>query len=176
MSAGRREHRYGPVVRWAWLALMGLVVSGCNAAQVLVASPGDYASYRRIRLATNLDDKLSAAAAYLQRHPEGRYARRIRRYVAYAEPIYFRVRRRSPKGLQAYLAALPDGPNRQQALGELTKMRRQRGESSAERLARRSTIRLKFESEDRARAAATVGFWVSQLMAPRQSFRPGLAS
>lgn len=146
------------------LLMMMAAVSGCNAAKVFVASPSDYGDYRRIRLADRLDDRLAAAAAYLERHPDGRYVKRVERYLRRAEPVYFKVRRRSAKGLSAYLRSLPRGTNQKLAVAELVRRRRQGGESLAEQLARRTQLRLDAEATGRGVVAALSARWVRSLL------------
>ncbi len=154
-------------VRLLLLLVMAAAASGCNAARVFVASPSDYGDYRRIRLAHRLDERLAAAAAYLERHPDGRYIKRVERYLRRAEPVYFKVRRRSAKGLSAYLRSLPRGTNQKLAVAELVRRRRQAGESLAEQLARKTQLRLDAEAAGRAVAAGLSTRWVSTLLDPR---------
>jgi hypothetical protein len=141
---------------------------GCNAARVFIASPSDYGDYRRIRLARGLDDRIAAAAVYLERHPDGRYASRVARYLGRAEPVYFKVRRRSAKGLSAYMRSLPRGANHEQAVAELVRARRRkRSETLSDQLARETQMRLDSESDARRRAASLLARWLALLLDAR---------
>lgn len=150
-------------------ALLALVTStiGCNAARAFVASPGDYADYRRVRLGRTLDERLAAASEYLEARPDGRYATRLGNYFRAAEPVYFRVRSRSVAGLEAYLAALPHGPHANEALDELVRLRNERRREDAVVRGTDATLR-RVESENRARKAAAelVVWWSNAMLTP----------
>ena len=47
--------------RWVLLAvLLSLASLGCNAGRTFIATPNDYADYRRVRIADNFDDRMAA--------------------------------------------------------------------------------------------------------------------
>ena len=102
-------------------ALLGCcaLLGGCSIGRAMVAPSGDYAAYRRYRVAKTFDERLSAAWDYLQERPEGIYAAPLRAWFDGAEPVFYAVRRRSMAGLDAYLQALPEGPHAADALDEL---------------------------------------------------------
>jgi hypothetical protein len=139
--------------------------AGCNAGRVFIATSGDYADYRAVRVAENVDERLARSWAYLQTRPDGRYAERLRRFFSKAEPVFFRVRSRSIKGLEAYLRALPDGPHADEALELLVAKRdARRRDSTDARETLATTMRLDTERKKRARAAELLLWWVSSFM------------
>lgn len=149
----------------AWLALGLLLSCGCNTGRAFIASPGDYADYRRVRVAETADERLARAWYYLQERRDGRYAERLGRYFARAEPVFYRVRRRSARGLEAYLLALPNGPHAEAALSLLMELRvERRREELDTRKARETGLRLDLERDKRAAAAELLGFWLTQLL------------
>ncbi len=152
---------YGPCLLPLWL---GLLTTGCNASRLLIASPGDYADYRRVRLASTYDERMAAAWEYLQRRPDGRYYKRLRRYFKKAEPVYYKVRMRNVTGLSAYLRALPNGPHAKEALALLGvrnyERRRKPRDTQAARVTR---LRLDARKTSRKSAAALLQWWVLAL-------------
>jgi hypothetical protein len=128
---------------------------GCNAARVFVASPGDYAEYRRVRLGHGLGERLAAARDYLRRYPTGRYAERVRRYYQYAEPLYYSSQEeQGVAGIEEYLRQLPRS-DRSKAASELLAQLRteQRREAAPSRRVKALTGRLSQEKKARAGAA-----------------------
>lgn len=161
--------RHSPERWWrAWAALLSLAaLAGCNAGQVFIASPGDYADYRRVRIADSYDGRMAAAWHYLQERPDGRYAERLRAYFARAEPVFYRVRSKSIPGIQAYLSALPDGPHSKDALVLLGELKRDRRREELDmRAARQTTARLDAEKQNLALAAGMTLFWTRSLLEP----------
>ncbi len=152
------------MIRWLWCAAI-LLLAGCHPARVLIASPGDYADYRRVRVAEDIDARMAATWAYLEARPDGQYSERLRRYFDKAEPVYYEVRRRSIKGLEAYLRAMPDGPHAKQALDELVASRdTARREELLTRQVRQSQRRLDYDRQKRAEAAELLLWWLSALL------------
>jgi hypothetical protein len=144
-----------------------VALAGCNAGRVFVASPGDWAEYRRVRLAETLDERIAAAFEYLERRPDGMYAERVRRYFERVEPLYYKARQRSIAGLEAYLSALPRGPHAEDALGELVLRRgAARDRSLAERSVDALGRRLDAGREARREAADLLLAWVERLLTP----------
>ncbi len=143
------------------------LTSACHVARAAIATPSDYAAYRRVRLARDLDGRVAAAFEYLEEHPEGRFSERVKRYLTHAEPVYFAARSRSADGLEAYLAALPRGPN---ATLASEKLALERAEARHGDLATRTAhaTMLRTEAEDASRkAAAGLGLaWARELLAP----------
>lgn len=93
-----------------------LALAGCTAAQGLVASPRDYAAYRATRVAPTLEARLTAAQRYLEEHPTGFYTDEVRGSFEPAEEVFYEAKKGSRAGLLAYLAALPRGPHRDDAM------------------------------------------------------------
>lgn len=148
-------------------------LSGCYSATALIASPADYADYRRVRNAETLDVRLAAAWHYLQHRPDGRYHARLRAYFDEAEPLFFAARRRNAAGLDAYLRALPDGPHAAEALSALMGLRQasRRRDLVSESL-QRSGLRQQADKEAREKAADLLLAWTAELGAPALYRRP----
>jgi hypothetical protein len=154
-----------------WLCL--LLLCGCNAGRVFIASPGDYADYRRVRIAETYDARMSAAWHYLKTRPDGRYADRLRKYFDRAEPVFFAARSRNIAGLSAYLEALPDGPHARDALAALTAMKHDRRRRELdERMARASSMRLDADRKSRKAASELPLWWARALLDPRLWQKP----
>jgi hypothetical protein len=152
-----------------WLLVVGaLGLVACNPARALIASPSDYAAYRRVRTAETADARVAAAWEYLKSYPEGRYAERLRSYLARVEPVYYKIRRRNVAGLEAYLRALPDGPHAADALGRLMLLTdRERREPAELRGFAAAQTRLDARLRERERAAELLGDWLVQLLDPK---------
>lgn len=160
-----RARRPGGAVRWL---LLCVALAGCNPARALIATPDDYAAYRRVRVAETAEGRLAAAWDYLRDHPEGRYAERVRTYFQKMEPIYFKVRRRNVAGLERYLMALPDGPHAEDALARLMLLTgRSRRESDEIRAFAATQERLDARKARRQAAAGLAADWVAMLLEPR---------
>lgn len=154
-------------LRFAPCALL-LCLLGCNPARALVATPNDYAAYRRVRVADTPEGRLAAAWDYLRDHPDGRYASRVRAYFEKMEPVYFKIRRRNVAGLEAYLAALPDGPHADDALARLMMLTgRERREAADLRAFAATQERLDARKKRREEASGLVIDWVAMLLEPR---------
>lgn len=161
MSAAARAATFA-LLTGLWLA-----TTGCNAARAFIATPNDYADYRRVRLAATLEDRLAAASAYLEARPEGRYAERLRTYLDAVEPLFFRASSRSTVGLESYLRALPRGPHAKEAMERLIDARNlARREDLDERAARATLLRVSTESRSRQVAATTVDGWIRPMLSP----------
>ncbi len=149
------------------LLALALFVCGCNAARALVATPNDYAAYRRVRLAESFDERMAAAWSYLHDRPDGRYAERLRGYFDTAEPVYFKARSQTIAGLEAYLAHMPEGPHAEEALGALMVKRNEaRREALAERATRAMLLKVEAEEKSRKGVATMVEWWVRALLDP----------
>jgi len=153
------------LVRPAMLAGLALACGGCNPARAFLATPNDYADYRRVRLAATLEDRLAAAWAYLEVRPEGRYAARLRAFFDEVEPLFYRVRARSVAGLEAYLRALPRGPHATEAMQRLIDARNDaRREDLDERAARATMLRVSADDRSRRQAAEAIAGWVRPML------------
>lgn len=101
--------------RLAIAALLGASSIGCAGARKLAASPEEYAIYRTARAGKTLEERLAASQRYTAQYPEGAWSDEMRAYFAKAEPLYFEDAKGSAKKLEAYLRALPHGPNVKEA-------------------------------------------------------------
>jgi hypothetical protein len=112
-------------VRRALLALpllLALLSSGCTGARGIVASSGDYAAYRKTRVAPTFEARLTAAARYLDERPSGRFREEVSAYFGDAEPVYWAHQQKTKGGVEAYLAALPRGPHHDDAARRLAEI------------------------------------------------------
>lgn len=152
---------------WLVLALALGSTLGCNAGRVLIVGPGEYADYRRVRLAETADERLASAWRYLKDHPEGEYAPRLRRFFDTAEPAFYEVRRRSPAGLESYLAALPDGPHAEEALTRLVDARFAAAAPADDTVAAQKTsLRIRRRNQAREEVAGALDWWLVRLLDP----------
>jgi hypothetical protein len=155
------------VKRAILLCLLALAMLGCNTGRMFIASSGDYADYRAVRVAEGVDNRVAAAWEYLKARPDGRYASRLKSYFDKAEPIFFNVRSRSIKGLEAYLRALPDGPHAREALRLLGVMREERDrEDITIRMVDATGRKLDTERAKREEARALLLWWIDSFMTP----------
>jgi hypothetical protein len=152
------------------VALLGVAAGasgGCTVGRAMIASSGDYADYRRTRVAKGLDERLAAAADYLRAHPDGVYAESLRSWFDGAEPLFYAVRRRSMAGLEAYLQALPSGPHADEALDELMRRRlRARRDEVRAGGALTASRRLDYERKQGEAASSLPARWAEMLMDP----------
>jgi hypothetical protein len=154
------------VVRAVLLGVLA-ACSACNPARAFVATPNDYADYRRMRLASTLEDRLAAAWAYLEARPEGRYATRLRAFFDDVEPVFYRVRSRDVAGLEAYLRALPRGPHAGEAMQRLIDARNEaRREDLDVRATRATMLRVSADDRSRRQAAEAIADWVRPMLEP----------
>lgn len=156
-------------------ALLAMVtwLGACHVGRATIASSGDYADYRRIRLAPTLAERLTAAWYYGRFRSDGQYVQRVRRYFDEAEPVFWAVKRQTEAGLEEYLAALPDGPHAEQALAELMRRRNDRRRAQAEQFdPARSRARFEAAAKRRREAAALALDWLRLLVAPSSWDRP----
>ncbi len=100
---------------------LALATAGC-AGSGLFSSADDWSAYRATRVAPTFEQRLAAAERYLKERPDGRFRAEVRAYFFPAEEVFYASKKDSRTGLQAYLAALPDGPHKDQVarrIGEL---------------------------------------------------------
>lgn len=91
-------------------------LAGCAALRPITASPGDLADYRATRVAPTWGRRLAAMQRYLERRPQGAWARELREAYATEEPRFFARASESREGARGYLADLPSGPHAQAAV------------------------------------------------------------
>ncbi len=140
-------------------------VAGCNAGKAFIASTGDYADYRRVRVNEELAERLAAASYYLEHRADGRFHTEVRAFFEHAEPIFYAVRRRSIKGLEAYLRALPHGPHATEALAELMELRHaERNQRLPDKRSVRWANTIGAQKRARRTAATLLPRWVRVLL------------
>jgi hypothetical protein len=150
-----------------------MLLAGCNAGRAFIATTGDYADYRRVRVAETFDARMAATWHYLKSRPEGRYAERLRKFFERAEPIYYAARSRNIEGLEAYLLALPDGPHAREAIELVTALKiARRREQVEERVARASGRRLDTDRKSRKAASEFPVWWARTLLDPQLWAKP----
>ncbi|MBN2195585.1 MAG: hypothetical protein JW751_22385 [Polyangiaceae bacterium] len=91
------------------LLVFALVVTGCAGLRRLGARPAEYAAYREVRTAETVEERLTAAHAYLNRYPGGVWTEELGRWYRAEEARYWAESYDSLPRLRAYLAALPQG-------------------------------------------------------------------
>lgn len=139
--------------------VLGLWVGGCTA----FAPRSDYADYRRVRLADTGYERLVEARRYLDAHPQGWWAARLRRWRTESEPVMYERARASRETLRLYLRAYPNGVHadaaraRLRALSTLAehRQRHRRVEQRAQRATRR-----RLEERRREWASRAVRYWL----------------
>ena len=100
----------------AWFALSLVVCGGCT----LFAGKADYADYRQIRLAGDLQSRAIAMQRYVERHPGGHWHEEIQTARASQELATFEAGKDTRAGIEHYLRAYPDGSFVAQARGRLS--------------------------------------------------------
>src|SRR5262249_51156300 len=95
------------------LALLGLAAAGCASGQGFLMPPAEYGVYRQVHAGKTLEDRLTASYDYITQYPDGVYIDEVRGSFLQAEALYYAQARRTIKGLEAYLLALPRGPHSQ---------------------------------------------------------------
>lgn len=163
--------------RAAWLgavAVIGLATSACVETRRAAASPDEYAIYRRTRAADALEDRLEAAQRYIARYPEGAWAPEVNAFFDHAEPLYFLGARASIPALEAYLRALPHGPNAKEAT---LRLRDLRAAEKADRTDLTGTAVTAAESaaretERRGALRERLGVWLGLFLDPAVFTRP----
>jgi hypothetical protein len=106
--------RHGRPARLAGVLALALLGPGC-ANNATFASAADYGAYRATRVSPTLEARLTAAHRYLLERPDGVFRGAVRAYFDHAEEIYYASKQGSRAGLEAYLAALPRGPHKEEA-------------------------------------------------------------
>jgi hypothetical protein len=91
--------------------LFAPLLGACAATARMTGGFGDYASYRRTRLAPTLEERLGAADRYLRNYPHGDYRAEVRAWFGPAEKHYFKLAWNNLPRLRAYLDEMPQGPH-----------------------------------------------------------------
>ena len=138
--------------------------SGC----VLLAGKGDYADYREVRLAADLQTRALAMQRYAARHPSGHWHEEIQSARASHDLAAFEAGKDSRSGIEHYLRAYPDGAFVAQARGRLSAIalieRRNRdAESQAQQLA--AARKQRTEELRRTWVGRFIAYWTNTLTA-----------
>src|SRR5678815_1721571 len=81
----------------------------------IVASNGDLAEARQVKLARAEGDRLSRIGKYLEHHPNGEWATEFRAAFDAEEPAFYRASTKSRGAAIDYIAWLPRGPHAEAA-------------------------------------------------------------
>lgn len=93
------------------IACATLTGTACGSGQRVVADVDDYAQYRRVKLETSFERRLTEGWRYLRRHPEGTFRDEVRSWFETAEERYRRQAWDSAPKLRTYVKSIPDGPH-----------------------------------------------------------------
>jgi hypothetical protein len=99
----------------ALLPVMALFLSGCSLGQRFLASPTEYESYRATHVRYTMEGRLASAEDYLDKYPDGRFAKEVRAKFDDDELSFYSARSGSIDGLEWYLHVLPHGPHASEA-------------------------------------------------------------
>ena len=154
------------------LAFVAVLACSCSWVQ---ATPADHAAYRRTRVLPTFEERIGAAASYLDERPDGAYAAQVRRYFERAEPVFFATRQKSEAGLRAYLKLLPKGPHAAEVASRLRVIDDRRGHDPLLEAAAVTRERLAAAAKSRADAQAGLEGWLARLMDPA-AYRSTLAT
>jgi hypothetical protein len=144
-----------------------LALAGCRWA---TASPSEFAAYRATRASPTIDERVVAAARYLEAFPEGAYATEVARFLERVEPRYFAERERSREGLERYLVALPRGPHALEVRSRLTALDAQtRRPDALVEAARATEARLAAQASARKTSIKSIEAWLAAPLAPEAS-------
>lgn len=151
------------MTRLAPIALLALAAAGCAT----VAARDDYADYRRVRLAEDDRERLVAVSDYLEAHPEGRWAGKLRAEHDAAETAVYEHNKSTAEGLRHYLEVYPDGHFADQArarVAALEAVRQNRARAAdVDREVHRERREQQLE-ERRQWASDAVAFWTRILL------------
>jgi len=155
----------------AVLGVAGLV--GCaDLGRRAVVSVDEYDDFRRFRLASTTEAKLGAAYEYLRAYPVGAYRSEVHGWFTGADGPYVDGAWQSIVALEAFLRAVPEGPEAARASARLVELRlASHHESERERLfeekVRTIEGRLAEADEGRRSLVRDVVTWVRRLAAIR---------
>lgn len=145
-------------------ALCALLAQGCQA---MIASPAEYSAFRQTRVAPTVEGRLQASAKYLEAYPSGNWSKPVRGWLVRTDKIYFRAKRGSAAGLEAYLRAVPTGAHRAEARRLLAGYAARREESeSLARAGDATAARLEDAARERQALRAIVDGWLRRFLGP----------
>jgi len=91
--------------------LAGAVSSGCAVPRQMFAAPDDLADYRAFCVAAHEGRRLFEAQRYLDRHPDGAWAKEVRAIFEEEEAAWFEAAKTSRVKAREYIVDLPEGPH-----------------------------------------------------------------
>ena len=130
------------------VALLPLAL-GCASTARMTGDFGEYAEYRRTRLAPTVEARLAASERYLHDYPDGDYRDEVRAWFKPAEKHYFKLAWDNLPRLRAYLDAMPKGAHAEavaERIGELESRREFADRRDASVLARASGIEAQLDA------------------------------
>jgi hypothetical protein len=138
----------------------------------MTAEPADYEQYRRTRVAPTLEQRLTASFRYLRERSDGRWRAQVAAWFKHAEASYYAGATNSIARLEAYLAALPNGPHASSAAERLVELRlaeeyRRRRERRLLDEAREVEAKLGDAARMRGEFLSAFKSWVARLAAVR---------
>ncbi len=137
-------------VRDVWVALVCAgILTACAGSRRLTSGVDDYSQFRKVRLATGVEQRLKAGWHYLKTQPHGAYRQEIEPWYRQLEAAYVTNAWDYPERLRLYLDALPDAPRAPQVRARL----RQLESLGAERVAEEQRF-LQEQQQREARLAA----------------------
>jgi hypothetical protein len=147
---------------------IAFALSACGGNVRRVTAPaGDYADYRAVRVASSVPLRLQAAARYLERHPDGAFHDEIADWFAKIELLFYQASADSRQGMQAYLAALPQGPHAPNAQQRLDAFRDTAKAAAGERLVAMAAVfekRLAAAAQSREDVLTAYSSWLRRLV------------
>jgi hypothetical protein len=132
--------------------LLPIFVVSCAVMRPIVASNGDLADARQVKLAHAEGDRLSRIEKYLERRPNGEWAGEFRAAFDAEEPAFYRDSNKSRAAAIDYLAWLPRGPHAQAAFALVRSFDEPQAETEEARMlesARKDEKRLERLAEER---------------------------
>ncbi|HET6339999.1 MAG TPA: hypothetical protein VFG30_42615 [Polyangiales bacterium] len=148
------------------LGLLGLVLTLAAPSCTMLASKGDYADYREIRLAKGTDSRLYALQQYAERHPNGLWAKDVEIERSTRETETFENGKSTREGLERYLRAYPDGTFAAQArsrLAAVALIERRRQAEQAEAQQRFEARKQREQELTRTWVTRFAGYWSTTL-------------
>jgi hypothetical protein len=144
------------------LVIACLLSAALNAGCSSFVTHGEYTAYRDVRLAEDEHEKLVSAGAYLEKFPDGEWARELHSYRRAADERIWQAGRTSRDGLEYYLEVFPNGAHAAEARPRVEALRavdeRRTGETQ-NAAAVQDKRRLDAREEKRTWLGRAVEFW-----------------
>lgn len=150
-----------------WLRSLGVLPILAAVGCTMLASKGDYADYREVRLARDRDSRLYALQQYAERHPNGMWAKDVAIERTERETDTFETGKSTREGLKRYLRAYPEGTFAAQARSRLAAVElieRRRSVEQAEAQQRFLARKQREEELQRTWLTRFAGFWATTLV------------